>query len=67
MIIRTDNPFSDLHRYEDEQAEYESKCPICAVCGERITDETFRRIDGECYHDACIETVDTDLYVEGYV
>ena len=43
---------------------FEDLCPICEICGEPITDETFRRIGNECFHDSCIETVNTDTWVE---
>ena len=65
MIYPSRDPIDDFHREEDEQAEFEKYCPVCAICGERITDDTFRRIGRDCYHDECIETVQTDSYVEG--
>ena len=34
------------------------------ICGEKITDETYRRIGDEYYHDSCIETGNTDTFVE---
>ena len=66
MFYRTDDPMADFLRKCDEEYAFEQKCPVCAICGEHITDDTFRRIGAECYHDDCIETVSTDSFVEGY-
>ena len=65
MICRSNDPLADFDRDDAEEYAFAQKCPVCAICGQRITDETFRRIGADCYHDSCIETVDTDLYVEG--
>ena len=43
---------------------YEDYCPVCAICGDVISDDEFRRIGDDCYHDSCIDTVQTDIYVE---
>ena len=43
---------------------FEDYCPVCAICGERITDEEYRRIGSEYFHDDCIETGSVDTYVE---
>jgi len=38
----------DFRAWDMRQAEYESKCPICVVCGERITStDKFYDIDGQ--------------------
>ena len=65
MIIRTDDPLADFDRDDAEEYAFAQKCPICEICGQRITDDTFRRIGNACYHDSCIETVQLDSYVEG--
>ena len=41
----------------------ESEYPICEVCGERITDDYFIRIEGECYHTRCVE-VSLNTYLQ---
>lgn len=57
--------YDEYDRREYDAEEYERCCPVCEICGEHITDDIFRRIGSDCYHDSCIETVQTDLYVEG--
>ena len=47
-----------------KKKSFEDYCPICEVCGERITDEYYRQIGSDTYHDGCIETRTTDTYVE---
>ncbi len=64
MIYRSSDPFRDLIDREEELARFESMCPVCAICKERITDESFRRIGKDCYHDSCIDTVCLDSYIE---
>ena len=44
--------------------KFEDYCPVCAICGERITDDTYRRIGSEYFHDDCIDTLQTDTFVE---
>ena len=47
-----------------QKRTFEDLCPTCMICGEKITDETYRRIGDEYYHDSCIETGNTDTFVE---
>lgn len=35
----------DFLRHDMEQADYESKCPVCDGCGDRITDGTFYEVE----------------------
>ncbi len=46
-----------------QKKSFEDYCPYCEICGERIIDETFRMIGSDAYHDGCIETKSTDIYV----
>lgn len=63
------DPLDAFYRYDSDQAEaqdeYERACPVCQICGERITDDycyclspssdmydTFR----SCVHITCIKT-----------
>ena len=46
------------------QKSFEDYCPVCQICGERITDDFFRQIGTDTYHDGCIETKTTDIYVD---
>ena len=43
---------------------FEDYCPTCAICGEKITDEWYRRIGSEYFHDDCIEKGSVDTFVE---
>lgn len=65
MTFRSIDPLAGMYWHDDDTDDYERFCPVCEICGERITDDIFRRIGSDCYHDGCIETVQTDSYVEG--
>lgn len=34
----------DFLAYDMEQADYESKCPVCDSCGDRITNGTYYEV-----------------------
>lgn len=34
----------DFLRHDMEQADYESKCPVCDGCGDKITDGTYYEV-----------------------
>lgn len=34
----------DFLRHDMEQADYESKCPVCDCCGDRITGGTYYEV-----------------------
>lgn len=52
-MIWTDNPDRDFARWDAEQAEWESKCPECEICGNGITEETLIEVDGFFFHEDC--------------
>lgn len=64
MICRSDDPLADFDREDREAAEDLKHFPICAECGERITDEYAYRLGGRLYHQDCIEMVLVDDYLE---
>lgn len=64
MIYRSADPLADFDRKDAEDYEYEQRCPICAACGDRITDDYFLRIGSDCFHEGCVERIQTDFYVE---
>lgn len=42
------DPIDEAFReWEKGQRQYESRCPVCVVCGEPIMTEHFYEIDGE--------------------
>lgn len=68
MRLYWGDPDSAFARWDADQAYYESKCPTCDCCGEKITSETFKvtTISGHKYrfHDDCLDTEYTDDYIE---
>ena len=49
----------------EREDEYEKLCPVCDICGEHITDETYLDIDGLILHKGCI--TDFEKWTEDYV
>ena len=67
MFYKTDDPVADYARWEAEQARDLAKLPICADCGEPITDDHFFLINDECICPACLDAGYrkwTDDYIE---
>lgn len=64
MICRSPDPLADFHRHEDECEDWESKTPICDICGEHITDEYYYRIGDITFHLECAERYTVDSFVE---
>lgn len=62
--MRTADPFYDLARYEDECEDFESKCPVCDICGEPITDDYYYEVAGIKFHLDCADRRSVDSYVE---
>lgn len=60
------NPIADFYIREDELAEYESKCPVCDICGEPILDEYYYQIGDIVFHLDCAERKSVDSFVNGY-
>ena len=48
-------------RHEEEREREREKCPVCAYCGEHITDEFAFHIDHEWLHEECMRS---EYYVE---
>ena len=63
----SDDPLRDFDRWSEEQERREKACPICACCGDRITDEEglATRIKGRTYrfHTDCLEPFYTEDYI----
>ena len=58
-MIWTSDPERDADRYLDRlERDWERRMkhrPDCAICGERIEDDYAYCINGEWYHEECIE------------
>lgn len=52
---RTDNPYRDFLRHEDEVEEWVESRPCCDICGEHIVDEGAYCIEGTWYHKDCLD------------
>ena len=57
--------YEDYDRYEKEYEDDESLCPICDICGERITDDYYYEVGGIVFHLDCAERHSVDSYMEG--
>lgn len=60
MTYRSDDPLADFDREDLEAAEDLKRLPICAECGEPITDEFGYKVGGQLFHMDCIELVRID-------
>lgn len=58
-MLFTDNPLSDFHTYDAEQAreeaEYRATLPRCGYCEQIIEDDWCFELDGECYCEECMK------------
>lgn len=50
----TNDPVADFDRHDAEQSEWLEKRPKCAECGHPIQEECAVCINGDYYHDDCI-------------
>lgn len=48
------DPIDAFNEYMEEEAEYESKCPVCCECDCPITDDYYFEIDGYFYCEDCL-------------
>lgn len=59
-------PWEYWDDYCEAENEYEEHCPVCEMCGEKITDETYLDIDGRIMHrDCCMD--EFEKWTEDYV
>lgn len=49
----TSDPDRDFATWDAEQADFESRCPDCEYCGQKITSEYLIEVDGYYYHEDC--------------
>ena len=54
MFRRTDDPLRDYERWDAEREAELEMLPICAECGERVTDDHFYEINGEVICPDCL-------------
>ena len=66
MSFRTDDPVYDHALYEAQRERMLDRYPVCAHCGEPITDERLFDVDGELYHVSCAEG-EFQKWTEDYV
>ena len=67
MYRRTDDPVADFMHHDAEQARELEKLPVCADCGEPITDDHFYEINGEYICPNCLDAgyrKNTEDYIE---
>lgn len=50
---RTDNPYRDFLRHEDEAEEWLEKRPVCEICDHHIQDEGGFLFEDKWYHNKC--------------
>lgn len=60
------DPDTAFSKWMTDDAEYESRCPVCCECGNHITDEFYFEIDGNFYCEDCLRS-NHRKDVEGYV
>lgn len=53
-MFRTDDPLADFDRYDAEQQRELDKLPVCADCGEPVTDDYFYLINDEVICPDCL-------------
>ena len=66
MSYRSDDPLADFDRKDAEDYAYEQKCPVCDICGERITDDYYYTIGNITFHLDCADRHSVENYVNGY-
>lgn len=54
MFGFTDNPVADFNRHDREQERAASKLPKCVYCRQRIDEDTYYDIDGDCVCYECL-------------
>ena len=65
MPMRTDDPFADFDRWDDEMQDLLDLLPVCAYCNEPIQDEQCYHIDGDFIHLGCaIDYLDKEYRVD---
>lgn len=47
-----------------EEERFVKMCPICDICGERITDDYFYEVGGMRFHLDCADRRSVESYVE---
>lgn len=55
-------------RYDSRDIEEErfiKMCPVCDICGERITDDYYYEVGGMIFHLDCADRHSVESYVEG--
>lgn len=62
--MRGPDPIEDFNMHDAEEAEYEKLCPVCDVCGERITDDYYYKVGGIVFHLDCAERHSVESYME---
>lgn len=55
MLKYTDDPVADFHAYDDEQQKWLDSLPVCAECGQPITDEECYEINDEIICPECLK------------
>lgn len=50
----TDDPIADFERYDRDCEREMQRLPVCAECGERITDDDCYEINGEIICTECL-------------
>ena len=63
--MRSADPIADYDRYEKECEDDESLCPVCDICGERITDDYYYEVGGIVFHLDCAGRHSVESYMEG--
>lgn len=65
------DPDDAFARWDADQAEYESKCPVCDYCDEAITDETYTVIEwgfrAAIFHNSCASDLVHIQYTSDYI
>ena len=54
-MAREREPWEYWEDHCEREDEYEKLCPVCDICGEHITDETYLDIDGRFMHLSCLK------------
>lgn len=62
--MRGPDPIEDFNRHDAEETAYEKLCPVCDICGERITDDCYYKVGGIVFHLDCAERHSVESYME---
>lgn len=62
--MRSADPIADYECFERECEDDESLCPVCDVCGQRITDDYYYEVGGMIFHLDCAERHSVESYRE---